>query len=193
MKRTPFLLLQPSLYIGLICGIIVTVLGGALATLVLSSHGTTFTPSAGTATTGNVTIALDQNALDLGMHLAVKQVQPQLPFTITGVSTNLRPGDEIDVTVVGEPILGIAPNLLVTLAPAVAADGTLDFHVQQVRLVGLNLSLGGAVNQAIEQAINQQFAAYSRGNLEDGLQYQLLSVRTTSNALILTARLTSSS
>jgi hypothetical protein len=192
MKRTP-LLLQPSLYLGLICGIIITVLGGVLVTLVLSSHSTTYTPSTGAATSGNVTIALDQNALDLGMQLAVKQVQPQLPFTITGVSTNLRPGDEIDVTVVGEPILGIAPNLLVTLAPAVATDGTLDFHVQQVRLVGLNLSLGGAVNQAIEQAINQQFAGYSRGNLEDGLQYQLLNVRTTSDALILTARLTSSS
>lgn len=192
MKRAP-LLLQPSLYIGFVCGIIITVLGGVLATLVLSSHGTTFTPSTGAATAGNVTIALDQNALDLGIHLAVKQVQPQLPFTITGVSTNLRPGDEIDVTVVGEPIVGIAPNLLVTLAPAVAADGTLDFHVQQVRLVGLNLSLGGAVNQAIEQAINQQFTGYSRGNLKDGLQYQLVDVRTTSNALILTARLTSSS
>jgi hypothetical protein len=191
MKRTP-LLLQPSLYVGLICGIIITVLGGILATLVLSSHGSTYTSSKGAATAGNVTIALDQNALDLGMQLAVKQVQPQLPFTITGVSTNLRPGDEIDVTVVGEPVLGIAPNLLVTLAPAVAADGTLDFHVQQVRLVGLNLSLGGAVNQAIEQAINQQFAGYSRGKLEDGLQYQLLDVRTTSDALILTARLTSS-
>jgi hypothetical protein len=191
MKRTT-LLLQPSLYIGLICGIIIAVLGGLLATLVLSSHGSKFTPRTGAATTGNVTIALDQNALDLGMQLAVKQVQPQVPFTITSVSTNLRPGDEIDVTAVGEPILGIAPNLLVTLAPAVAADGTLDFHVQQVRLVGLNLSLGGAVNQAIEQAINQQFAGYSRGNLEDGLQYQVLDVRTTSNALILTARLTSS-
>jgi hypothetical protein len=192
MKRS-LLLVQPSLYIGLICGIIITVLGGVLATLVLSSHGTTFTPTTGAATAGNVTIALDQNALDLGMHQAVKQVQPQVPFTITGVSTNLRPGDEIDVTVVGEPILGIAPNLLVTLAPAVAADGTLDFHVQQVRLVGQNLSLGGAVNQAIERAINQQFAGYSRGNLEDGLQYQLVDVRTTSSVLILTARLTSSS
>jgi hypothetical protein len=192
MKQT-LLLLQPSLYIGLISGIIITVLGGVLATLVLSSHGTTFTPSTGAATAGNVTIALDQNALDLGMHLAVKQIQPQVPFTITGVNTNLQPGDEIDVTVVGEPIVGIAPNLLVTLAPAVAADGTLDFHVQQVRLVGLNLSLGGAVNQAIEQAINQQFAGYSRGSLEDGLQYQVVDVRTTSNALILTARLASSS
>jgi hypothetical protein len=191
MKRT-LLLLQPSLYIGLICGIIITVLGGLLATLILSSHGSTFTPSTGATTAGNVTIALDQNALDLGVQLAVKQVQPQLPFTITSVSTNLRQGDEMDVTVVGEPILGIAPNLLVTLAPAVAADGTLDFHVQQVRLVGLNLSLGGAVNQAIEKAINQQFAGYSRGSLEDGLQYQLIDVRTTSNALILTARLTSS-
>lgn len=191
MKRT-LLLLQPSLYIGLICGIIITVLGGLLATLILSSHGSTFTPSKGATTGGNVTIALDQNALDLGVHLAVKQVQPQLPFTVTSVSTNLRTGDEMDVTVVGEPILGIAPNLLVTLAPAVAADGTLDFHVQQVRLVGLNLSLGGAVNQTIEQAINQQFAGYSRGSLEDGLQYQLLDVRTTANALILTARLTSS-
>jgi hypothetical protein len=191
MKRA-LLLLQPSLYIGLICGIIITVLGGLLATLILSSHGSTFTPSTGGTTAGNVTIALDQNALDLGVQLAVKQVQPQLPFTITSVSTNLRPGDEMDVTVVGEPILGIAPNLLVTLAPAVAADGTLDFHVQLVRLVGLNLSLGGAVNQAIEQAINRQFAGYSRGSLEDGLQYQLLDVRTTSNALILTARLTSS-
>jgi hypothetical protein len=191
MKRTP-LLLQPALYIGLICGIIITVLGGLLVTLVLSSRGPTFTPATGAATAGNVTITLDQNALDLGMQVAVKQVQPQIPFTITGVSTNLRPGDEIDVTVVGEPILGISPNLLVTLAPVIAADGTVDFHVQQVRLVGLNLSLGGAVNQALEQAINQQFAGYSRGNLEDGLQYQLLDVRTTSNALILTARLTSS-
>jgi hypothetical protein len=191
MKRTP-LLHQPALYIGLICGIIITVLGGLLVALVLSPQGTTNTPGTRAATAGNVTITLDQSALDLGMQLAVKQIQPQIPFTITGVSTNLRPGDEIDVTVVGEPILGIAPNLLMTLAPVVAADGTLDFHVQQVRLIGLNLSLGGAVNQAIEQAINQQFAGYSRGNLEDGLQYQLLDVRTTSYTLILTARLTSS-
>jgi hypothetical protein len=190
MKRTP-ILHQLSLYIGLLCGIIITVLAGLLAVLVLSSHGATFKPSTAAPVAGNITIALDQNALDLGMQLALKQVQPQLPFTITGVSTSLREGDEIDVTVVGQPILGIPPTLQVTLSPVIASDGTLDFHVQQVRLVGLNLSLGGAINQAIEQAINQQFAGYARGDLGNGLQYQLLDVRTTSDALILTARLTS--
>jgi hypothetical protein len=191
MKRTP-LLLQPSLYVGLIGGIIITVVAGYLVLMVLSPHSMPFNPGSGAPTSGNVTITVDQDAVELGMQVAVKQVQPQLPFTITSVSTNLRPGDEIDITVVGEPILGVAPNLLVTLSPAIAQDGSLDFRVQQVQLVGLNLSLGGAVNQALEQAINQQFAGYSRGNLEDGLQYQLVNVRTTSNALILTARLTSS-
>jgi hypothetical protein len=166
------------------------VLAGLLAVLVLSSHGATLKPSTAAPVAGNITIALDQNALDLGMQLALKQVQPQLPFTITGVSTSLREGDEIDVTVVGQPILGIPPTLQVTLSPVIASDGTLDFHVQQVRLVGLNLSLGGAINQAIEQAINQQFAGYGRGDLGNGLQYQLLDVRTTSDALIVTARLT---
>jgi hypothetical protein len=170
-----------------------TVLGGLLTILILSSHGSTFTPGTGAATAGNITITLDQNALDLGIQLAVRQVQPQLPFTITSVSTQLRPGDEIDVTVVGEPVFGVTPNLLVTLSPTVAQDGTLDFRVQQVQLVGLNVSLSGAVNQAIEQAINQQFAGYSRGSLGGGLQYQLLDVRTTSDTLILTARVTSSS
>jgi hypothetical protein len=192
MKRTPFLL-QPALYIGLLCGIIITVLAGYLALKILTPQGTTFTPGTGAPTAGNVTITIDQDALDLGIRQAVKQVQPQLPFTITNVSTNLRPGDEIDVSVVGAPIVGVSPNLLVTLSPTVAPDGTLDFHVQQVMLVGLNLSLGAQVNQAIEQAINQQFAGYSRGNLEDGLQYQLVNVSTTSSALIITARLTSSS
>jgi len=192
MKRTP-LLLQPSLYIGLVCGIITAVLGGFLAIMILSSHGTAVNSGTGATTAGNITIALDHNALDLGMQLAVKQVQPQLPFTITSVSTNLRPGDEIDVTVIGEPVFGVTPNLLVTLSPTVAQDGTLDFRVQQVQLVGMNVSLSGAVNQAIEQAINQQFAGYSRGSLGGGLQYQLLDVRTTSDTLILTARVTSSS
>jgi hypothetical protein len=192
MKRTP-LLFQPSLYIGLVCGIITAVLGGFLAIVILTSHGSTFMPSSGAATAGNVTITLDQNALDLGMRQAVKQVQPQLPFTITSVSSTLRPTDEIDVTVIGDPVFGVTPNLMMTLAPTVAQDGTLDFRVQQVQLVGPNVSLSGAVNQAIEQAINQQFAGYSRGSLGDGLQYQLLGVRTTSNTLILTARVTSSS
>ncbi|MGO8949131.1 MAG: hypothetical protein ACLQUY_16095 [Ktedonobacterales bacterium] len=189
VTRTP-LLRQPALYIGLVSGIIMTVLIGLLATLFLSSHAGVYKPSTALPSAGNITITLDQNAMDLAMHRAVEQVQPQLPFTITGESTTLRPGDEIDVYLAGQPDFGITPTLLVTLSPAVAQGGTLDFHVQQVTFTGLNVSLGGAVNQAIEQAINQQFSGYGRGNLVSGLHYQLLDVSTTSKALIITAQLT---
>jgi len=186
------LLRQPALYIGLISGIILAVLIGILATLVFSSHSVSYQPSPAASQAGNITITVDHNALNLGMQLAIQQVQPQLPFTITGVSTMLREGDEVDVSVTGQPILGIIPNVLITISPIVASDGTLDFQVQQVTFSGLNLSLGGAVNQAIEQAINQQFAGYGRGDLAQGLHYQLLDVRTTADALVLMARLTAS-
>jgi hypothetical protein len=189
MQRKSFLS-QPAFYGGLILGILLALVAGLVAELIFSSQ--THSPSAAAAQSGNVTIAIDQQALDLGMQLALKQIQPQLPFTITSISTALRPGDEIDVTVDGQPILGVTPTAIITLSPVVDSDGSLDFRVQQVELSNLNLSLGTSVNQAIEQAINQQFSGYGRGDLVNGLHYQLVDVHTTASALFLTARLTTS-
>ena len=189
MQRKSFLR-QPAFYGGVILGIVLALVAGFVAELIFSSQ--TRTPSAAAPQSGNVTIAIDQQALDLGMQLALKQVQPQLPFTITGISTAIRAGDEVDVTVDGQPILGITPTAIITLSPVVESDGSLDFRVQQVELSNLNLSLGNGVNQTIEQAINQQFSSYGRGDLVNGLHYQLVDVHTTTNALILTARLTTS-
>jgi hypothetical protein len=148
-------------------------------------------PISAASQTGNVTIAIDQQALDMAMDLAIKQAQPQLPFTVTSVSTTLQEGDEIDVAIDGQPVFGITPTVMVKLSPVVASDGTLDFQVQQVEVSNLHLSLGSAVNQALEQAINQQFAGYGRGSLGNGMHYQVLKVRTTTSALILTAQVTS--
>jgi len=180
---------QPAFYGGVILGVLLVLIAGLVAELVFSSQ--TQSASMPTPQSGNVTIDINQQALDLGMQLALKQVQPQLPFTITGISTNLRAGDEVDVTINGQPILGVTPAAIIKLSPVVASDGSLDFRVQQVQLSNLNLSLGSAVDQAIEQAINQQFSSYGRGDLVNGLHYQLVNVHTTTNSLILSAQLTS--
>ena len=182
---------QPAFYGGIALGVALVVLGGLLAVVLINLPGNGARPSSTVPQTGNVTIAIDQQALDMGMHLAIKQAQPQLPFTVTGVSTTLQGGDEIDVTIDGQPVFGITPAVLIKLSPMIASDGTLDFQVQQVQLNNLNLSLGSAVNQELEQAINQQFAGYGRGNLGDSFHYQLLDVRTTSSALVLIAQITS--
>ena len=188
MQRKIFLR-QPAFYGGVILGILLVLAVGLVVELIFSSQ--TQSASVTASQSGNVTIAIDQQALDLGMQLALKQVQPQLPFTITGISTALHTGDEVDITVSGQPILGITPTAIINLSPVVASDGSLDFRVQQVQLSNLNLTLGSAVNQAIEQAINQQFSSYGRGNLVNGLHYQLVNVHTTTDSLILTAQLTS--
>jgi uncharacterized protein YpmS len=180
---------QRAFYGGVILGILLVLVAGLVAELVFSSQNQSASVPA--PQSGNVTIDINQQALDLGMQLALKQVQPQLPFTITSISTTLRAGDEVDVTINGQPILGITPAAIINLSPVVASDGSLDFRVQQVQLSNLNLSLGSAVDQAIEQAINQQFSSYGRGDLVNGLHYQLVDVRTTTNSLILTAQLTS--
>ena len=182
---------QPAFYGGIILGVVLAVLGGVLAVVLINLSGKGAGPDTTVPQTGNVTIAIDEKTLDMGMNLAIKQAQSQLPFTVTGVSTALKAGDEIDVTIDGQPVLGISPAVLVKLSPVVASDGTLDFQVQQVQLSNLNLSLGSAVDQALEQAINQQFAGYGRGNLGNTFHYQLLNVRTTTSALVLTAQVTS--
>jgi uncharacterized protein YpmS len=189
MQRKSFLG-QPAFYGGVILGILLALVVGLLVELIFSAQ--THGPSAAAPQSGNVAIAIDQQALDLGMQLALKQVQPQLPFTITGISTALRAGDEIDVTVYGEPILGITPMAIITLSPVVNSNGSLDFRVQKVELSSLNLTLGSSVDQSIEQAINEQFSSYGRGDLVNGLHYQLVDVHTTASALVLTARLTTS-
>jgi uncharacterized protein YpmS len=188
MQRKSFLG-QPAFYGGVILGVLLALVVGLVAELILSSQ--TQSSSAAPPHSGNVTIAIDQQALDLGMQLALKQVQPQLPFTITGISTALHTGDDVDVSVSGQPVLGVTPTAIINLSPVVASDGSLDFRVQQVQLSNLNLTLGSAVNLAIEQAINQQFSSYGRGDLVNGLHYQLVDVHTTADSLILTAQLTS--
>jgi hypothetical protein len=188
--RPPFFR-QPAFYGGVILGVILVVLGGVAAVLLLNLPGNAASSNTDVPHSGGVTISIDQQALDLGMQLAVQKVEPQLPFTVTGVSTTLHAGDEIDVTIDGQPVFGITPAVLVKLSPVVASDGTLDFQVKQVQLSNLNLTLGTAVNQALEQAMNQQFAGYGKGNLSNGLHYQLMNVRTTNSALILTAQVTS--
>jgi len=182
---------QPVFYGGILLGMVLVVVAGILALVVIGLLGHDARPSTAAPQTGNVTIALDQQALDMAMAQAIKQTQSQLPFTVTGVSIALQRGDEIDATIVGQPVFGITPTVLVKLSPVVAANGTLDFQVQQVQVSNLNLNLGSAVNQALEQAINQQFAGYSRGNLGIGLRYQVLDVRTTTSSLILIAQVTS--
>jgi hypothetical protein len=183
---------QPVFYGGVVLGVVLAVLGGILAVVLMNFTGNGSGPITAAPQTGNVTIAIDQHALDLATQLAIKQVEPQLPITVTGVSTTLHEGDEIDITIDGQPILGITPAVMVKLSPVVASDGTLDFQVQQVQVSNLNLSLGSAVNQSLERAMNQQFAGYGRGSLGNGLHYQLVNVRTTSSALILTAQVTTS-
>jgi|GEM_PF-2158433 hypothetical protein len=186
------LLRQRALYIGLVCGILLTLLLGFLLYLLFSPYGISYTPPA-TPQSGNVAIAIDHEALEIGMQAALQKVQPQLPITIQHVSTTLHDGDQIDVRVDGQSVVGITPSLVVTLSPTVAANGSIDFKVQRVTLNGFNASLGGAVNSAIEQAINRQFANYSQGTPIQGLHYQIIGVDTTSDALVITARLTSSS
>ena len=186
-ERTP-LLRQPSLYIGLVCGVLLALVAG----LVLNSRSAAYRPGTTSGTAGNITLTVDHNAVDLAVQAAVKQVQPQLPITVTGVSTTLRAGDEIDVYLVGQPIFGATPDLLIVLSPTITSSGTLDFYVQRVTLSGLNLSVDSSVNQSIEQSINRQFAAYGRGTLSQGLHYQLVDVSTTPVALILTAQLSNS-
>jgi uncharacterized protein YpmS len=178
-------------YGGILLGMVLVVVAVALAVVVFGLLGQDARASTAAPQTGNVTIALDQQALDMAMYQATKQAQSQLPFTVTGVNTTLQAGDEIDVTIDGQPVFGITPTVLVKLSPVVASNGTLDFQVQQVQVSNLNLNLGSAVNQALEQAINQQFAGYGRGNLGIGLHYQVLAVRTTTSSLILTAQVTS--
>jgi uncharacterized protein YpmS len=187
MQRKSFLG-QPAFYGGVVLGIVLALAVGLVAELIFSSQ--THNPEAAAPQSGNVTIAIDQQALDLGMQLALKQVQPQIPFTITGISTTLHAGDEVDVTVDGQPILGITPTAIITLSPSVDSDGSLDFRVQQVELSNLNLTLSSSVNQTIEQAINRQFSSFGKGDLANGLHYQVVDVHTTGSALILSARLT---
>lgn len=153
------------------------------ALAVLTSHHAN--QAAKPATSGNITITMDDALLTTGMRLALKRALtqlPALPFAVTNVAAKTHSGDTVDLTADLGPI-----NALIAISPQVSADGKLDFQITHTDIGGL-FSLD-AFNSAFEAALNDQFSDVGSGNLVKGLDYQLVGVTTTEGTLVLTAKL----
>ncbi len=164
---------------GLASGVVV----GVVAALMVSFLTVKAAHDAKTMPPGNVTITMQDNLMTAGMRVALSRVQNKLPFTITGVSAVTKPGDDVELTATGQPLLGaITPSLTIAMSPQIT-NGQLDFHILSINGLGL-----GPFDSLIEQAMNDEFAGVAQGQLVKGLDYQLVDVRTVAGALIITAK-----
>ena len=182
---------QHGLFYGsLVAGIIVGFVIAGIGLVVLGSHGA-LPKNISQAKSGNITISMDDPLLTTGMRLALKRVQNQLPFTVSDVAAQTQAGDRVVLNVTTPGPVGINVGLKFVLAPTIDSTGHIDFKVIETDVGPLNISF--AVNSMIEDSLNQQFANFGQGELVQGLTYQLIGVSTTNAALVLNARLTSSS
>jgi hypothetical protein len=171
---------------GLLLGIVLTTIGLA----VLGPHDS-IPQNAKNSHAGNMTISMDNPLLSAGMRLALKREQNKLPFPISDASAQTVKGDHIDLIVDVPTPVGITAQARFGLSPTINNKGQIDFKVVSVNLGGIEV--GFAVSGIVEDALNQQFADFGQGQLVQGLDYQLIGVSTTDSALVVTARLTSTS
>ena len=137
---------------------------------------------------GNMIITIDDSLLSASIRQSLQQDQKNLPFPISNVSAQTQPGNHIDLTVKIPTAAGVTANARFGLSPTINSIGHLDFKVVSVNLGGIDVGI--VASGIIENALNQQFASYSQGKLVHGLNYQLVGVSTTNNALIVTVHLT---
>lgn len=175
-----------SLVTGIILGFVIAAIGLA----VLGTHGA-LPKNISQAKSGNITISMDDALLTTGMRLALQRNQNQLPFTVSNVVAQTQTGDRVVLNVTTPGPVGITVGLKFVLAPTIDSTSHIDFKVVETDVGPLNISF--AVNQMIEQSLNQQFANFGQGELVQGLTYQLIGVSTTNTALVLNAKLTTTS
>ncbi len=182
---------QQRLFIGgAVAGLLLGVVLTAIGLIVLGPHYSV-PQSTKNAHAGNMTISMDDPLLSAGMRIALKREQSKLPFPINDASAQTQPGDHIDLIVDVPTPVGITAQARFGLSPTIDNTGHIHFKVVSVNLGGIEV--GFAVNGIIENALDQQFADFGEGQLVQGLNYQLVGVSTTDSALVVTARLTSTS
>lgn len=184
---------QRVFYGGLFTGIIL------LPALLISANWLlirihTHTQNSATVTAGNMTFALSDDVLSIGMRLALQKVQTQSHFTVSHMTVTTQKGDAIqlnaDGTVNQVPVFGSLPaTLSVTFGPVVDKTGHIDFRVLQLSIMGIDASLFGLTNTILENTLNNQFSDVGQGSLVKGLDYQLVDVHTDTGALLVTAKL----
>jgi hypothetical protein len=189
--RRPFFK-QGSFYGGLVAGFALFPLLIAGTAWIFTHHAAA--SAASTASSGNVTIQVNDDVLTIGMRAGLLQVQNQLPFTLKNVTAKTSAGDTIALHADGPSIVGSAPiGMDVTLSPTVNNKGQIDFRVTDLMVAGIDVSLFGLTTTALENTLNQQFSNLGQGSLVNGLTYQLENVHTIKGALVLNAKLVQAS
>jgi hypothetical protein len=172
-----------AFYGGIVVGIILLPLLLFLFGAILANRSA---PAPQQATSGNITITLNDDLLTTGMQLALKKALtqlPPLPFAVTNVKAATHAGDDIELSANLGPT-----DMKVSFAPTVTADGNLDFKITHTEVAGGFIDLD-AFNGVFEAALNDQFSDAGSGRLVKGLDYQLQSVHTIDGSLILNAKL----
>jgi|GEM_PF-5241073 len=175
-NRRPF---WGGLAIGVVSGIIVTLL-----TVVFLAPHSSPTKAATTVNTGNFTITMSDALLTIGMRMALKKVQGQLPVTLSNPVAATQTNNRLNMNVDAIGPAGLSIGVHFVFSPKVSTSGQLTFTVIDAQLGGLSIP---GVNGVIENALNQQFADFGKGQL-NGLQYQLTEAHTVSGSLIITAK-----
>lgn len=182
-KRPRFLLPRREWIAG-----VVGLLAGALVTLlllaILAQQPDAATAGGAGATSGNITVQVDDGYLTDALGDAVKQAP--LPGTVSNIRVHADTGDVVRISadLVSLP-LAPARRMTATVHLSVR-EGALHAHVQSLTVGGL--ALPGFVTGAVETAINQQLAGLSAPMEAGGHQYAVAGVQTAPGTLTIVLR-----
>lgn len=173
-------------YGGLIPGLFIGFIIAVLGLVVFAPRAQQ--PKVATATSGDITITMDDALMTTLMKYALLQEQSSIPFTIQDVAVVTHKGDEVQLTADGPSLLGQPVTMKLVIGP-VASKGKLTFNILETDIS--ILVVPGFLDSLLEDAMNAQVADFGTGAINPNLNYEVEGVSTTNAGLSITAKVIS--